>query len=332
MRKAWLPVLLVALAGCHRPSPQDTFRLGFFPNLTHAQALVGDRDGDFARALAPARLELSKFNAGPPAIEALISGSVDATYVGTGPAITAWARAPGALHVISGAAANGAVLVARTAHAARELEGKRVGSPQLGNTQDVALRTWLTGQHLRVAAPGTRAKAGEVEVVNLPNSDLLALMKRGELEAAWVPEPWGTRMIREAGAHLLLDEAALWPGRLFPTTVLVASTRAIRTKRAQLEKLVEVNQALTRRAQKDPEAFARKANEAFGKLTGHPLPPQELHSALARLKFTTDPLPAQLGLAAAHARALGFIPSADVAGLVDWSFVGRAVGGSPPGR
>lgn len=331
---------LLAFAGCTRSSAPQPLRLGFLPNLTHAQALVGDADGTFARALSPVPVELHKFNAGPAAVEALIGGSLDAAYLGSGPALTAWARAPGALHVLSGSAAGGSVLVARHARSAKELAGKKVGSPQLGNTQDVALRTWLRAQGLSIADPDHAQGPEEVEVVPVSNPDILALFRRGDLEAAWVPEPWGARLILEAGAHLLVDEADLWPGRTFPTTVLVASDEALRTRRPQLLALLRAQVALTRRARADPQAFAAAANRAFGEIAGHPLPPRVLALALSRITFTLDPLPAELATAARHAEALGFIPAVSPAGLVDRSLLDevlrtlppeeRAVGGSPP--
>lgn len=323
MRLGPLLVLLIA-SGCARSRAPRPLRIGYLPNLTQAQALVGDADGTFARALAPTPVELHKFNAGPAALEALLGGSLDAAYVGSGPALTGWARAPGSLHILSGSASGGSVLVARHARDARGLVGKKVGSPQLGNTQDVALRTWLTAQHLPIADPDRGQRPGEVAVINVPNADLLALFRRGDLEAAWVPEPWGARLVLEAGAHVLVDEASLWPRHLFPTTVLIASDRALRERRAELLALVRAQVALTHRANRDPRAFAAAANLAFGRLTGHPLPPPVLELARSRITFGLDPLPPELATAAAHAVALGFLPPFRLDGLFDRSLLDAA--------
>src|SRR5512133_2669010 len=189
-----LLLLLFALGACSRGRDAGRpFRLGYFPNVTHAQALVGDADGTFARALG-GRLETKRFNAGPSAMEALLAGDLDASYVGPGPAVIAFLRSKGqGLRVVAGAASGGAVLVVRDARSARDLAGKRVGSPQLGNTQDVALRTWLRKNGLLDGA-GLRA----VEVTPVGNPDILTLFARGDLAGAWVPEPWGARRVAEA--------------------------------------------------------------------------------------------------------------------------------------
>ena len=219
--------LVVVAAGCRAREPKGgaaptTLRLGFFPNLTHGPALVGLQRGDFAKALAPLTIDPKPFNAGPEAMEALFAGALDACYVGPAPAINGYLRSHGeALVIVAGAAQNGAGLVVRKEANIRgpgDLHGKKLASPQLGNTQDVALRMYLKENGL---APKDRG--GDVQVMPLANADILALMKQKELDGAWVPEPWTTRLIDEAGGVLLLDEKDRWPGKKFPTTVLVVT-------------------------------------------------------------------------------------------------------------
>jgi NitT/TauT family transport system substrate-binding protein len=306
--------LLVAVlaAGCARePDPHRPLRLGYFPNVTHGQALVGVDDGTFARALG-GRVDPKLFNAGPAAMEALLVGDLDASYVGAGPAVIAWLRSEGGLRVVAGAVSGGAVLVVRDARSAADLAGKRVGSPQLGNTQDVALRTWLHAQ-------GLSDRGGErgVEVTPLSNADNLAMLRRGELAGAWVPEPWGARLVAEAGGRILVDERSLWEGGRFPTTVLVVSRRALERRPADVEALLRAHLELTRRWRADPEGFGRLANEAYGRRTGKPLAPAVLREALSRLEPLADPMAPQLGRQARDAQALGFAPRGEVAGLVD---------------
>ena len=319
------PRLLSALAllafGCQKggSGTASPLRLGYFPNVTHAQALVGSADGTFQKALGMTPLEELRFNAGPSAMEALLGGSVDVCYVGGGPAINAYLKSSGtSLRIIAGSASGGAVLVARTAKTPEALRGKKVASPQLGNTQDIALRVFLQSKGLRVVAnPGE----GDVTVFPISNPDIFALFRRGELEAAWVPEPWGARLIAEAGAHLLVDERDLWEGRQFPSTVLVASAKALRHRREQVKALLRAHLALTARWKADPGAFAALTNQAYGKLTQHPLSAEVLKDAFSRLEPTAEPLEKQLVLSAKQAHALGFTKSEDVSGLVDSSLL-----------
>jgi len=313
----------LTLAACKQGASSDPgapLRLGYFPNVTHAQALVGDAEGAFASA-AGAPVRTRPFNAGPAAMEALLAGDLDVCYVGPGPAAIAYLRSQGeALKVVAGATSGGAALVARTARAPRDLAGKRVASPQLGNTQDIALRLWLGREGLALGEG-----AGAVQVTPLANPDILALMKRGDLEAAWVPEPWGARLLAEAGAHVLVDERDLWEGRRFPTTVVVASRRALGARRAAVVALLRTHLALTARWKEDPAGFARAANAAYGKLTGHPLADAVLQDAFSRLEPTSDPLRAQLAEGARRAQALRFAPPGDFDGLVDASLLDEAL-------
>jgi NitT/TauT family transport system substrate-binding protein len=312
--------LALALAACRRSSdPAAPLRIGYFPNVTHAQALVGDAEGDFARALGqPVRSRT--FNAGPAEMEALLAGELDACWVGNAPAALAYLRTRGQrLRVIAGAVSGGASLVVHSARSAEELRGKRVGTPQLGNSQDVALRIWLRSKGI----PVSEGPEG-VQVTPLTNADILSLFGRGQLEGAWVPEPWSARLVLEAGGRLLVDERDLWPGGRFPTTVVVASQRAIQERRADLVALLRAHLALTERWKRAPDPFAQSVNAAFGKLTGHLLSPAVLKAAFSDLQPDTDPMPAALATAAEHAQALGFAPPGDVSGLVDRSLLDEA--------
>lgn len=311
-------ILVVALgaASCKRSAEQDAnapLRLGFFPNVTHAQALVGNAEGLFKAQPGVGALEVKQFNAGPAAMEALVGGSLDVSYVGTGPAINTYLKGGRELRIIAGAVDGGAVLVTRTVREPSLLKGKKLASPQLGNTQDIALRHWLKQQGLSIATD----KGGDVQVVPLSNPDILAQYLQGELEGAWVPEPWGARMLAEGGGQILVDERSLWPAGHFPTTVLVTTRKVLETKGPRIEALLRAHVALTERWKADPDAFAEEVNKAFGQLTGKPLTPEVLKDAFSRLAPDVDVDPLALATAAQHAQELGFIPSADIKGMVD---------------
>ncbi len=315
---ALLSAALTLAGGCKsssRNTEKDPVRLGFFPNITHAQALVGNMDGSFARALEDVKLQALKFNAGPAAMEALSSGSLDICYVGTGPAINLYVKGDRQLRVIAGAVNGGALLIAKTARSPQELKGKKVASPQFGNSQDIALRHWLKAQRMTIADNSK----GDVTVVPLANADILSLFLSGKLEAAWVPEPWGAKLIAEAGAHILVDERDLWPNRTFPTTLLVTTQRFLETRPAQVRAILRAHLELSRQWLDAPTAFAAKVNEAFSRLTGKKLPAHVLQDAFSRIEPAVRPLPEALALAAQHAHQVGFLPSPDVAGMVDTS-------------
>ncbi|HET6438675.1 MAG TPA: ABC transporter substrate-binding protein [Anaeromyxobacter sp.] len=313
-----IALALLSLLACRgQDRAHAPLRLGYFPNLTHAQALVGVADGTFARALE-VPLEPRRFNAGPAAMEALLSDDLDAAYVGPGPAAIAYLRSRGqALRVVAGAVSGGAVLVVRPeVHSARDLVGRRVASPQLGNTQDVALRTWLRAQGL-----GAEGGPGAATVTPMANPDMAALLSRGDLAGAFVPEPWGALLRERVGGRILLDERTLWPGGRFPTTLLVVSTRALKERRSQVVALLRAHLALTERWARDPAAFARAANAQYESLTDKPLPEPILSEAFARLEPVTDPMRAQTEEMARRAHALGYAPDGDLSGIVDGSLL-----------
>ena len=201
-----------------------TLRLGYFPNVTHATALVGVEQGIFAEALGDdVTLETSTFNAGPEAIEALFAGAIDATYIGPNPAINGFAKSDGeALRIVSGATSGGAFLVVKPEITSpADLAGTAIATPPLGNTQDVALRAWLQEQGLSTDESG----GGDVSIVPQENSATLDAFKAGHIDGAWVPEPWATRLIQEGGGTVLVDERDLWPDGQYVTTHLIVATQ-----------------------------------------------------------------------------------------------------------
>lgn len=303
---ASLPAL--ALAGACRPAEENTgaLRLGFFPNITHATALVGVERGLIGEALAgeSVALETFTFNAGPAAIEALLSGALDATYVGPNPAINAFIKSKGAVQVVAGAATGGAFLVVRPEiAAASDLRGKKVASPQLGGTQDVALRTWLIGQGLPVDEFG----GGEVSVSPQENAQTLEGFRAGELAGAWVPEPWASRLVLEGGGKVLVDERDLWPDGRFATTVLLVRKGQLAVRPQTIRALLAGHVAADRWIAERPAEAQEAVNAAIKKRTGKALAAATIERAWQSLEFTTDPVPAALTRSAEDAQRLGFV-------------------------
>ncbi len=296
------------LAGCGRPSSEaHVLRVGYFPNLTHAQALIGLANGSFQQALGPdVTIKTFVMNAGPSAIEALYAGELDLSYIGPGPAINGYVKSNGeALRVVSGTASGGAVLVVRQdsgINSAQDFKGKRVASPQLGNTQDIALRYYLQQQGV-----ATTEQGGSVQVIPMQNADILTGFLRKEVDGAWVPEPWGARLVHEAQGRVFLDERSVWPGGLFPTASIIVSTNALEERPLLITQWLRAHVQVTEWIQRHPAEARQQVNAELAKLTGKALPEAVLQDAWSRLAFTHDPLRPALETAADHAFALGFL-------------------------
>lgn len=297
-----------------------TIRLGYFPNLTHATAIVGVENGIFAEKLGDDTLETSLFSAGPAAVEALFSGALDATYIGPNPTITAYAKSDGAaVRVISGATSAGAMLVVSPdIDSAADLRGKKVASPQLSGTQDVALRWWLKDNGLATDPQG----GGDVSIVPQENSATLEAFKGGTIAGAWVPEPWATRLVQEGGGKILVDERTLWPGGEFVTTQLVVRTEFLQKHPDAVRRLVEGQVAADAFVNANPEQSQKIVNDAITKYTGKGIAPGVVTAAWKNLTFTNDPYPSTLIQSADHAVAVGLLdPVKNLTGLYNLSIL-----------
>jgi NitT/TauT family transport system substrate-binding protein len=283
----------------------DPVRVGYFANITHAQALVGKANGEYERRLGT-KVEWKAFNAGPSAMEALLAGALDITFVGPNPAVNAYLRSKGkALTIIAGAAGGGACLVVRPEAGIRspaDFRGKRIASPEFGNTQDVALRHWLKSNGL---TPGK-----DVQVLPTKNPDILMLFQQKQLAAAWVPEPWVARLVQEGGGRIFLDERSLWPGGQFTTAVVVARSDFLQRNRPLVRKFLEAHVDVTRGINQKPAEAKRIINEELARTVRKPLPTAVLDDAFGRLTITYDPLSQPLLVAARHAADLGLLPAA----------------------
>jgi NitT/TauT family transport system substrate-binding protein len=319
-------VLLASLAGCKTRSGGVTseVRLGYFANVTHAQALVGLAKGEFAKQLgAEVRLSPKLFGSGPAAIEALLADEVDLTYAGPSPAINGFIRSEGkALRVIAGAVQGGAVFVRRedvVLDHAEDFLGKRFASPQIGNTQDISLRTYLAQMgHL------TKERGGSIEVLPLASADILTLFLRKELDGAWVPEPWGAILVHRAQGVILVDERDLWPDGKFATTLLVASQKFIETSPEWVQRIVNGHVELTRWIQEHPQDAGTILNQEIARYTRKRLDETILAEALSRLEVTVDPLESSLETFFERARALGYSKKGSLKGLLDLRYLEQA--------
>ena len=297
-------------------SQSRTLRIGYFPNLNHAQAVIGlQQEGDFQRILNAnnsndndgVKVESFVFNAGPSAIEALFGGQIDVAYVGPNPAINGYLASGGqGIRIISGVASGGASFVVRNdsgIESVKDLGGKKFASPQLGNTQDVALRKYLMDNGFNTTENG-----GNVTVVPITPADILTLMLKMEIDGAWVPEPWATRLVKEANGKIFVDERELWPpdGK-FVTANIIARTDYLKENPDIIKRLLQAHIDKTEWINENKEQAITTFNGALKKITGQTIPEDEIRDALMRLELTYDPIKESLFKMADNAYELGYL-------------------------
>lgn len=324
------------MTGCGRdaPSPSNAssvIRVGHFPNVTHAQAVIAhglsqQGKGWFEERLGPnVKIEWFAFNAGPTAMEAIFANSLDITYVGPNPAINAHLKSGGReIRIVAGACSGGAALVVQfdgRIKADTDFRGKKLATPQFGNTQDVAARAWLESKGHRVTMTG-----GDVQVVPTANPDQLALFQQGDLDAVWTVEPWVSRLVLEAKGKVYLDESSLWPDGRYVTTHLVSSVRFLRDRPDLLRKWIAAHVELTQWINDHPAEAKRILNDEMRALTGRALPSDVLDSAWQRLALTYDPVRASLLKSAEDAHRIGFLPAKpDLSQIYDLSILNEVL-------
>jgi NitT/TauT family transport system substrate-binding protein len=317
--------LLATLAACGGSSAADDsasggapseLRLGYFANVTHAAALIGVQQGFFADELGDTKLSTQVFNAGPDEVEALFAGGLDAAYIGPSPTINAYGQSDGdAIRIIAGAASGGAQLVVRDGiNTPADLEGTTLASPQLGNTQDVALRTWLTKQGLKNSVDG----GGDVTVTPTANADVPNLFDSGELDGAWVPEPTASLLVLEHKGHVLVDEKDLWPQGQFVTTQLIVRTEFLEKDPDAVAALLRGHVKAVEFAQNDPDGAKKAVNAALDAAGGKSLKDPVLERAWGELTVTYDPIASALETSAKNAVAAGTTEKqVDLEGIYD---------------
>jgi NitT/TauT family transport system substrate-binding protein len=303
---------------------QVALRLGYFPNVTHAPAVAAVQEGFFDTSLdGTATIAYSTFDSGTEAGEALLADGLDATFIGPNPAINAFAQTDGeAVRIISGTTSGGAALVVDPEiQSVEDLEGHTIATPSLGNTQDVALRAFLTEEGFTIDDAG----GGDVPIVNLDNSDTLAAFQDGTVDGGWVPEPWATRLVQEGGGEVLVNEADLWPDGQFVTTHLLVRT-------AYLEENPEVIRGLLE-GLADGEAFVNEdaataqasVNANIEEVTGEAIPEEVITASWENLTFTLDPIASSLEESKNDAVEVGLLEEVDLEGIYDLTLLNEVL-------
>jgi NitT/TauT family transport system substrate-binding protein len=304
-----LCLCLVAPGLLHAEAKKTSpLRLGYFPNITHAQALYARATGGFEKAIG-VPIEWVSLNAGPSAIEALFVDAIDATFIGPSPAINGYIKSKGEKFVIiAGGASGGAGMVVRQdsgIEGERDFNGKVIATPQLGNTQDLAARAWFQSKGYRL-----KEKGGTVALIPLSNPDQLTMLKKKQIDGAWTVEPWLSRLELEGSGRLFLDEKTVWPEGRYVTTHLIVNKRFLAERQELLKKLLAAHVAVTQQINSDKAAAAKVLNDQLKKETGKALKPEVIISALNRVELTWDPIGSSLRKSADVAHSVGFLRAA----------------------
>lgn len=323
-----LAVALTGLAACgsdaaSEPGAPVALRLGHFPNLTHATALVGIERGIFKQNLgANVTLETKQYNAGPAAVEALFAGALDATFIGPNPSINAFSQSKGkAVRIVAGAASGGVFLVVKpTIKTVEDLKGKTIATPQLGNTQDVALRYWLKQKGYATTKEG----GGDVKIKPQDNAVTVDAFRAGTIDGAWVPEPTASRLLAAGGA-VFLDERDLWPDKKFVITNLLVSTTFLEQHRDVVKLLIKGLVESNKFINANPADAQKAVSDSIEKLTGKPLDPKQTADAWKSITFLDDPLSSSLIDGARHAEDVGLLAKTDLNGIYDLSILNEVL-------
>lgn len=340
---ALLPLLALAACGYGSEKKDDTtdaaastgaggkqlsasaVKIGYFANLTHATALVGLKEGFFADELGSGTtIKESVFNAGPAEIEALNAGSIDIGWIGPSPAINGWTKSGGkSLKIISGSASGGVKLVVNPDRikTLKDVRGKKIATPQLGNTQDVAFLNWIAKQGWKVDATSGK---GDVSVVRTDNKVTPDAYKTGSIDGAWVPEPTASKLVAE-GAKVLLDESDLWPDKKFVITNVIVSQAFLKEHPDVVEAVLRGSVKTNAWINANPDNAKADANAQLEKLSGKPLPADVIDPAWKSIQVIDDPLASTLRAEADHAVTAGLLEKPDLKGIYDLSLLNKVL-------
>ncbi|MEU2226226.1 aliphatic sulfonate ABC transporter substrate-binding protein [Streptomyces sp. NPDC018347] len=311
-------------AGAKKTDGLDSVKIGYFGNLTHATALVGVQKGFFQKELGATAVKPAIFNAGPSEIEALNSGSIDIGWIGPSPSINGYTKSNGkSLKIIGGSASGGVKLVVnpKKIKSLKDVEGKRIATPQLGNTQDVAFLNWAADQGWKVDAQSGK---GDVTVVRTDNKITPDAYKSGSVDGAWVPEPTASKLVAE-GAKVLLDESTLWPEKKFVITNIIVRQAFLKEHPKAVEAVLKAAVDSNKWINANPDEAKAAANKQLAADSGKALPAPVLDPAWKSIQFTDDPLAATLDTEAEHAVKAGLLEKPNLKGIYDLTILNKVL-------
>ncbi|PYI93863.1 MAG: aliphatic sulfonate ABC transporter substrate-binding protein [Verrucomicrobia bacterium] len=302
-------IITLSLVFAGSAGAETVVRVGHFPNITHAQGLIAHNlsrqgKGWFEERLGPGtKIEWFVYSAGPSAMEAIFAQSIDLTYVGPGPALNAYTKSNGAeVRLIAGSANGGAALVVQpdqNLKTAADFRGKKIATPQLGNTQDISCRAWLMASGLKITQLG-----GDAQVLPTQNPDQLQLFQQKRVDAVWTVEPWVSRLERESGGKILVDEKDV------ATTVLVSSAKFLREQRELAKKFAEAHAALTDWMAKNPDEAQKLIRAELLAETRSDMAPDLIAQSWKRIAFTAEAPRASIESFMQNSLKSGFVKTA----------------------
>ncbi|MEU9323149.1 aliphatic sulfonate ABC transporter substrate-binding protein [Streptomyces canus] len=311
-------------AGAKKIDGLDSVKIGYFGNLTHGTALVGVDKGFFQKELGATKASYATFNAGPSEIEALNSKSIDIGWIGPSPSINGYVKSGGkSLKIIGGSASGGVKLVVNPdkIKSLKDVKGKKIATPQLGNTQDVAFLNWIADQGWKVDAQSGK---GDVTVVRTDNKITPDAYKAGSIDGAWVPEPTASKLVAEGG-KVLLDEASLWPDKQFVITNIIVRQDFLKEHPKAVEAVLKASVEANKWINANPDAAKAAANKQLEADSGKALKPEVLDPAWKSIQFTNDPLAATLNTEAEHAVKAGLLKKPDLNGIYDLTILNKVL-------
>jgi NitT/TauT family transport system substrate-binding protein len=311
-------------AGAKKIDGLDSVKIGYFGNLTHGTALVGVNKGFFQKELGATKASYATFNAGPSEIEALNSKSIDIGWIGPSPAINGYVKSGGkSLKIIGGSASGGVKLVVNPdkIKSLKDVKGKKIATPQLGNTQDVAFLNWIAEQGWKVDAQSGK---GDVTVVRTDNKITPDAYKSGSIDGAWVPEPTASKLVAE-GAKVLLDESSLWPDKKFVITNIIVRQDFLKEHPKAVEAVLKASVEANKWINANPDEAKAAANKQLEADSGKALKPAVLDPAWKSIQFTNDPLAATLNTEAEHAVKAGLLEKPDLNGIYDLTILNKVL-------
>ena len=288
-------------------SNENKIRIGYFPNIGHAIPIVGIEEGFFEKSIGDqVKIETRVFDSGPQAIEALFADSIDLAYVGPGPAINGFLNSENHnIKILAGAASGGASFIVHPnseINSASDFAGKKIAAPQIGNTQDVSLRHYLSENGLKPAEKG-----GSVIVYNISNPDIYTLFVKGDIDGAWVAEPWATILETELGGKRLFHEEELWPNNEFASVLLIGNADYVKKNKKFMIPFLNSHHTTTIWISEHPVETRIVFNDFLNSYLGQSLSDDVVDIALSNLVITADPLPDSIFSFAERADALGYL-------------------------